>query len=805
VESFISKKLPFFRLLDHTIVFLDGSLGAGYRLQGIDISCKTSEDINSSCQKIESFLSSLEEGLKLQIFYRMGHDASTLIKLHKDLSGEENSNYQPVLEAQMNFLENKVQGKNFFFPEIYLFVRSQPLNLPKRRFFDKSKTFEGFPEKEFGLHRDRFFIKLKQIHSSLESCGLGPKPLRSEEWFSLCFSYFNLERSEDIGISQLRPGSDPFSPSLSAQLGLTNLSVAKDFLKIGNLYFRAVSLSILPEGETYSSMIESLTKLPFHFWISQTIHSLNQRKETQKLEVLRRIANSMASGSHNVSDIESESKLLSIEDLLKDVMTGSEKIISSDLNVIFWANSREELEERTEEILRAFRSMGQSEGLVETFALEDVFFKSAPSVCEGLRLKKMKTSNLSHLMPLFSSWMGDASPSVLLVNREGAPFSIDPFSEALPNWNGLVFGGSGSGKSFTISQLMLQFCGHKIKPKIVWIDNGASSEKLIEVLDGEFLDLHLESNVALNMFDLDPGTTRPSSTKIKLILGCLELILKEEDKPGLPKRDKGLLEEAIFKCYENTQGQTPILSDLREILLSHPIQEMNKYADILFSWTGKTAFGKMLDAQSNVKLTKDLVSIEIKGLENYRDLKDIMLLLLTSHIKTEAASDLSRPYLLIVDEAQRLFKGSPMGREFAIDCFRVFRKFNAGIWCISQNYKDFLSDSELSDSLMPNTTFVFILRQRKIDWEDFKSTFDFNEAQVEAIKSLEIVKGKYSEFFFMQDESQAVLRLEPEPLSYWISTTDGNEKSKIQKLKEKNPKMPLVEILKILSKGTYEA
>lgn len=208
----------------------------------------------------------------------------------------------------------------------------------------------------------------------------------------------------------------------------------------------------------------------------------------------------------------------------------------------------------------------------------------------------------------------------------------------------------------------------------------------------------------------------------------------------------------------------------------------------------------MLDGQSNVKLSKDLVSIEVKGLDNYRDLKDIFLLLLTSYIKDEAASDLARPYLLIIDEAQRLFKsGSPMGREFAIDSFRVFRKYNAGIWCISQNYKDFLSDPDLADSLMPNTTFIFILRQKKIDWKDFKETFDFDDATVEMAKSLEIVKRKYSELILIQDENIAVLRLESDPLSYRVCTTDGMDKAEEQALRTQNPERPLVEILNELA------
>jgi len=260
------------------------------------------------------------------------------------------------------------------------------------------------------------------------------------------------------------------------------------------------------------------------------------------------------------------------------------------------------------------------------------------------------------------------------------------------------------------------------------------------------------------------------------------------------------LEEAIFTVYKTVRDRVPILSDLKSVLHQHSEPEMKKYAQILFSWTGGSAYGRLLDRPSNVKLSSDLITIEIKGLDNHRELKDIFLLLFTSFIKTEAARDLETPYLLIIDEAQRLFQ-TPSGKDFAIECFRTFRKYNAGIYCISQNYRDFLSDKDLAESLMPNTTNVFILRQRKIDWDDFKSSFDFNDAQVEAIKSLEIVKGKYSDFFLMQDENQAILRLVPEPLSYWICTSDGNEKSQIAEMERKYPNESKIQILQRLAFG----
>jgi conjugal transfer ATP-binding protein TraC len=241
------------------------------------------------------------------------------------------------------------------------------------------------------------------------------------------------------------------------------------------------------------------------------------------------------------------------------------------------------------------------------------------------------------------------------------------------------------------------------------------------------------------------------------------------------------------------------MSDLRKILSDHADVEMRKCAQILYSWCGNTAYGRMLDGETTINLSKDLVTIEVQGLTNHPELKDILLLLLTSYIQDAAAADLAKPYLLICDEAERFFKSGELAKQFIITCYRTWRKYNAGIWCLSQNYRDFLADPEIRDALMPNSSSVIILRQRKIDWKDFQEIFDFNDAQVNAIKSLEVVKGAYSEFFFLQDENQTVLRMVPEPLSYWISSSDGNDKSRIMNLEERFPDLSKIEILKKLA------
>jgi len=528
-------------------------------------------------------------------------------------------------------------------------------------------------------------------------------------------------------------------------------------------------------------MVDEFTKLPFHFWISQNIKILDQTMEQNKLQLQRRVTHSMASGSKNVSDLESENKLLNIEGLLTELIAGSEKLVSMDFNVILWGKTQSELEEKSDEVLKTFRDMSGSEGLIETLPSFDAFIKATVGGCEGFRHKKMKSSNASHLLPLYSFWKGNKEPVCLIPNRDMGLFSMDPFASELTNWNGIVFGGSGSGKSFNVTQLMLMFSG--LKPRIVWIDNGASSKGMVESLGGEFMDLKVGSGISINLFDLPKGETYPSPDKVRLVLAILEVILKDDDKKGLPKRHKALLEEAILKSYDSVKGRLPTLSDLRAILMAHDQVEMKYYGETLFSWCGNSAYGEILDRQTNVVLSKDLVSIEVQSLNAHPELKDVLLLLLTSFIETTSMRDIERPCLLIVDEAERLFQ-TELAKQFVITCYRTWRKYNSGIWCLSQNYKDFLSDKSVADSLLPNTSHVVILRQKKIDWKHFREVFDFNDAQIKEIKSLKIEKGKFSELYYLQDENQAVLRLIPEPLSYWIATTDAQDKVKINKFME---------------------
>lgn len=795
----LADRLPIWHFNGDQMVFSDGSLGAGFKLKGFDSSVSSIESFNQFAFALENLVNTAREGLTFQLYYKIGHDVEPILAKHEELTDSNNPAYREIATERNRYLRDRAKDGRFFLADIYLFVRSEGNKYQKKKFWESEKNFISINEKQFSEQKEKFERDLKQMESSLAQAGLSPVALSYRKWTRLLFDSLNFGRPEKIGYPQFDFENDvPFYQPLSQQLVLSDVVVHSDSIQVNDEHLKCVSLKTLPEAQSIIGMVRPILELPFAYEISHTVKISDQKKEVDKLHMQRRITHSFASGSGKMSDLESESKLGHIEDLIRELLEGSEKIVTSSVTVLVKSKEASRLREKADETLKAFRSVNQSEGISETLGTMDGYLSSLPGVCTLFRAKKMKSSNATHLMPLYNSWSGNARPVCLLPNRDGELVSLDPFASNLPNWNGLIFGGSGAGKSFTILHLMLMFYGQRPRPKIVWIDNGASSQRLLEVLDGEFIDLNIKSSIRINPFDLEPGTDKPTPSKIKLILGVLESILKESGNVGLPKRNKALLEETIFKIYEQKKGEIPTLSDLRKMLSDHSNPEMKAYADTLFSWTGETAYGRMLDGKTNISLQKDLITVETKGLDDYPDLQNVFLLLFTDYIKSEASRDKSRPYLLILDEAWKLFQ-TPSGLQFAIEAYRTFRKFFGGIWCISQNYKDYLFNQEIKNAIFPNTTSIFVLKQRAIDWKDFAETLQVNESEIEAIKSLEVKKGEYSELFFMQDTGRAILRVLPDPLSYYICTSDPADKTVIEEEEKKNPNLSKIEILKILA------
>ena len=100
----LKDRLPYWHFDNDIMVFEDGSLGFGYKLEGFDINCTTGEKINQLSTNLEHLLTGIEEGLCIQFFYKVSSDYQEKINEHENISINAPTIYQDVTEARIEFL-----------------------------------------------------------------------------------------------------------------------------------------------------------------------------------------------------------------------------------------------------------------------------------------------------------------------------------------------------------------------------------------------------------------------------------------------------------------------------------------------------------------------------------------------------------------------------------------------------------------------------------------------------------------------------------------------------------------------------
>jgi type IV secretory pathway VirB4 component len=204
-------------------------------------------------------------------------------------------------------------------------------------------------------------------------------------------------------------------------------------------------------------MAAMLRELPFRSRVFVSVHVPDQTKEIESLQTQRRIAYSMVAGKRGgVSDIESTAKFQDLETLLEQMIAQGQKVFHVAVNVLLQGDDALDLDTQVSQVLSKFREMGGAEAMQETLAAYDIFTDVAiPNTRCRERIKRIKTSNLADLLPLYGPWPGHKTPRVLLRSRMGSLLGFDFFDPSLANANQLLSGGSGSGKSALANILLL--------------------------------------------------------------------------------------------------------------------------------------------------------------------------------------------------------------------------------------------------------------------------------------------------------------------------------------------------------------
>jgi conjugal transfer ATP-binding protein TraC len=815
-EHPLAAELPYWEFSEDTVVLADGSLVKGAKLSGLAIETWDESRISQLTLQLRSALNSLPDGAEVQILVESSQDVSERIDEHERLS---QSAASPVIaeiaRERVRILRDEMEGGGFRRTEIRLFLYERVAQKTKSvfSFFSAPKSFQSVRREEHARRASDLEKKLLQLSEQLATAGVGVSRLSAEEVRRYVYQFMNPTRSKDSPLPRLPSGTQDFTPdelkiapelaveSPRSTLCYSDMILSAEGFFLDGLYHRIITLKSLPEN-TFASMAARLMALPGGTTLSFSIQVPEQSKELSLLQMKRRMAHSMSvSQAGRVSDLESEAKLESTEELLREIIQSGQKILYTQLAILVRDESQNGLDQKVKSVLGRIRELSGAEGLTETVASHKVLKSILPAGATVLvRPKRMKTDNVVDFLPIYEPYAGSPRPVCLLRDRYDGLVSYDPFDSSVANANTLVTGGSGSGKSFLHTCLGLQF--ESQRPATFVIDVGGSYKRQCELMGGTYLEIVPPTDAkkafpSVNPMLLPPGEKEPSPQKIKFLLILLEVMLTDGEHDRLKRLSKSSLEEAIVRTYHQADGREITLSNLVETLKASPEADLRDFAKMLYPWTGDRAYGRLLDRPGALDMKSNFVVFDLKGLSAYEDLQSVVIMMIADYILGRIDAMKTGYKRILMDECWVALK-TRVGSQFMEYCVRTNRKEGAGITFVTQGLTEICA-SPIGSAILDCTANKIILPQ-KGDLDPIRDVLKLNPQEVSLIQSLRQKKGSYSEAFLMAGDSRAVVRIRPTPLDYWIATTDPADKALLEQAHQRWPSKHLFEIVQELAR-----
>lgn len=801
-DASLCEELPYWDFIDgpkaHAILN-DGSLVAGVRVGLIDVECFDEAETNSLTMGLRSALNSVSEGISLQFVLRVRSDFTDVLEAHENGKSE---NIHPLVKSIATYRENTLrsamQNGTLYRPELLIYVRTPVVEAKKVSIFKKKELFSEESSKAYQETLEVLSQNVETLVSSLQGLGFSCKELNRQDILSNVYEFLNPRRARTEPAPAVRIFSDPdiekdvlqevewlAVQSPREQLVFGDLVMGLEQFTLDGLYHRIITLKTLPEM-TFAGQLAHFLRLPFHYDLILSLDVPPQSSEMSKLQQKRKMAHSMAvTSGGKASDLESETKLSSTEELIRELLNTGQRIFAVQMSVILkcpaTAEGAKKLNRDAREVLARFRSLQGAEGLEESVGAWKVLKGSLPAAPLNLeRARKMKTNNLADFLPVYGPREGDKHPVVLFRNRLNGLVSYDGFDAGLGNYNILCTGSSGAGKSFLNNAILMQELARGLRVFI--IDIGGSYKKLTEALGGQYLDINLSDYYRINPFDIPNPREEPSNQKLKSLLACVESMVSEDEKAKLPKLDRALLERAIIELYSSrrAKGEVPVLSDLAQYLSAFEEPSMKAISKMLYLWTGERPYGRLLDGPGSLRTDAPICTFDLKGLSAYPDLQSVMILILTDFILTQVEGDKTTRKRIILDEAWELLK-SNAAAAFMEYCARTLRKTGSGITFITQGVEEIVA-SPIGPAILNNTATKFVMLQRG-DSEILRDSLKLNDQEIALIHSLGQKKGEFSEGFMIEGDHRQVVRIFPSPFEYWLSTSDAQDNLYLSELR----------------------
>ncbi len=791
----LPKELPFHEIEDDLMYLRDGHAEMGF-----EVTLPSSvfyDDYSNLLVGLKGVLENeLKEGMRLRFVLESGPaDREAITRIRERVTAPETA-LRFLLEERAKLLEDDWHKGSVRGWRVYCTVR----------FTAKTKKFFTLSRETAKERRELADDVRRKMMGAFESAGYRAKPMTGQDIFRLLHRYLNpgqwhydlseyqptWQRYAKKVVEKI-PGTSP--STLRAQLAESKVDNKRSgHLIVGDHFVKMLALNKLPDRHSFVNMMEgALHGGEKFFVVIDLFHQPYHKGSTTARARARRFEGAANQTEHHV-DAETRHLAQQTTGLVDHLVRTGDHLFLGSVGFVLYDQDLKRLNDRVEKLYGALQSVPGRPFRVLSQGLWTPFLQFAPFSGQDYTEKvTLTTSNATHFFPVNGPWKGAKKPLAFYRNRFFGVTGLDPFDGT--NYNGLVIGSSGSGKTFFMNHILSELLADKATQVII-IDRGGGYSPLINLLDGANIPLRPGGGSRVNPFDIAPGTTEPSDQEKANLLKIIRAMIPgeagaqrevedavlmaaiEQVYAGAKRFDRAL-EKDVFVAPTMTDffKKLRAIDEVGEVRAEDDVRKLSRDLSLrLQGWTGETPLGKFVDGQTTVPISDArVVYYDTEGIASAGQLSVVGTMLIANLVWQRVRARRGQKTLVILDEGWAMLKESDEAKGFVEEMYRRFRRYGAGIWSVSQSYEEF---QELR-GITNNAELFFGLRVSQAERELWIREMQLPERVRKLLGQVHQVKGRYSEAMCIFRREWGfegnIIAVHPTRADYWAFTTNDDD------------------------------
>ena len=754
IPKSVQDSIPYQRVYKNGIIEIDdGVFSKSYLLNDVNFSIATQEEQENIFCRYGDLLNTFgaEVGIEITINNRNIDQElfceNTMLKPQHDELNYLREEYNQMLMDKM------AEGRN---------------NLKKEKYLTLTIHAEGIEEavSVFSRLDGEVSTALKKI------TGMETVPMTTIERLNILYDIYNLGNENAFLRKAYIDSKEAYSFNFDhmVELGLTTKDVIgpegmhfdTNYFMIGDKYARTLYLDNLP---TYLSteILSDITNTPSNMLLSVHFESLRQDKS---IELVR---NQLVNINSNVMEAQKRAvrngygaelispTLINAQNdasrLMQDMTKRNQKLFLVTVVVTIFADTKEELEKTTEDTQTTVsKHLCQLKKLF--YQQEAAFTSSLPIGKNKIEVKRLLTTESAAVFIPFSAQeltvpggmyygLNAVSKNMILYNRLNSR-----------NYNGVILGTPGSGKSFAAKREIVNVLLNT-NDDVFILDPEREYEPLAYLLGGEVVKIAAGSHTYINPLDMDlhygesdDGGNDPVTLKSDFIISLCETIIG--GRYGLSPIERSVIDRCVKMIYrpylEYMAGvrdrsidfeKMPTLIDFYNLLMAQPEPEAQQIALSLELYC--TGSLDNFAHKTNVNTHSRFVIYDIKEIGS--GMKEMGLQVCLDAIWNKIIQNkiAGKRTWFYLDEFYLLTQ-TDSSAKFLQQIWKRARKWGGIPTGITQNVEDLLASKE-ARTIISNSDFVMMLNQAPLDRVELAKMLNISPTQVSYITNSDPGQG----------------------------------------------------------------